>query len=84
MTATGPSSWRTVWSSSRWSSSDHSYPALSATNASITWPRSSSGTPVTPASATAGWRRNAVSISMVPRRWSAILMISSARPANQT
>ena len=58
--------------------------ARAATNAAITSPRSSSGPPVTPASATAGWRRNAVSTSIVPIRWPAILMISSARPANQT
>ena len=42
------------------------------------------GPAVTPASATAGWRRNAVSTSIVPMRWAAILMISSARPLNQT
>ena len=59
-------------------------PCFSTTKAEMTSPRSSSGRPVTPASATAGWRRKAVSTSMVPMRWAAILMISSARPLNQT
>ena len=84
MTATGPSSSRTVASSSPAQLVGRRLPALRATNAAITSPRSSSGMPVTPASATAGWRRNAVSTSIVPSRWAAILMISSARPANQT
>ena len=83
ITATGPSSLRTVASSSASSSSDGSWPVLSTTKAEITSPRSSSGRPVTPASATAGWRRKAVSTSIVPMRWPAILMISSARPLNQ-
>ncbi len=68
MTATGPSSRRTVWMSSDRNASEGSWPAFSTTKAEITSPRSSSGRPVAPASATAGWRRKAVSTSMVPMR----------------
>ena len=83
MTASAPSSSRTVATSSRRSPSDGCRPCLSTTNAAMTSPRSSSGRPVAPASATAGWRRIADSTSIVPRRCAAILMISSARPRNQ-
>ncbi|MNC85261.1 hypothetical protein D3C83_08520 [compost metagenome] len=83
MTATGPSSLRTVAISSACSSSEGVWSPLRTMKAEMTSPRSSSGRPVTPASATAGWRRNAVSTSIVPMRWPAILMISSARPLNQ-
>ncbi len=57
---------------------------LRTTKADMTSPRSSSGLPTTPASATEGWVRSADSTSMVPIRWAAILIISSARPLNQT
>ena len=84
ITAIGPISLRTVRTISVRSSSDGSLPVLSTTNAEMTSPRSSSGRPVTPASATALWRRIALSTSIVPSRCAAILMISSARPLNQT
>ncbi len=84
ITATGPSSRRTVFSSSVFSSAEGCRPCLRTTKAEITSMRTGSGRPVTPASATAGWRRNAVSTSIVPIRWPAILMISSARPLNHT
>jgi hypothetical protein len=83
-TATGPSSRRIVSSTSRRSPSEGVNPCLRTTNAETTSPRSSSGRPVTPASATAACWRQAVSTSIVPILCPAILMISSARPANQT
>ena len=84
MTANGPSSRRTVSMSSVRSWSLAVRPSLRTMNDDMTSPRSSSGRPVTPASATSSWRRNADSTSMVPRRCAAILMTSSARPENQT
>ena len=84
ITATGPSSRRIVARMLLPQRLRRFVPCLSTTKAEMTSPRSSSGRPVTPASATAECWRHAVSTSIVPMRCPAILMISSARPANQT
>ena len=82
MTATAPSSRRTVWSSSVRSSSDGWFPASG--RRTLRSPRRELVGPPVPASATAGCFRNALSTSIVPMRWAAILITSSARPATQT
>ena len=53
------------------------------TNANTDSPLTSSGRPMTAASATAGWETAAFSISSVPSRWPATLMTSSMRPRIQ-
>lgn len=49
----------------------------------MTLPRSSSGTPTTPASETSGWLTSALSTSAVPSRYPLTLMTSSMRPMIQ-
>ncbi len=53
------------------------------TKAKIAWPVSSSGTPITAASATRSWLTSADSTSIVERRWPETLITSSIRPTIQ-
>ena len=57
--------------------------SLRITNAAIAVPFSSSATPTTAASATAGWSTSADSTSIVPIRWPATFITSSTRPRSQ-
>ena len=58
-------------------------PGRSVTNALTTSPATGSGTPITPASTTAGCSISALSTSNGPMRCPADLITSSARPTNQ-
>ena len=60
-----------------------SNPSLRETKALTISIRSSSGFPITPASATAGCSMSADSTSNGPTRWPAVLITSSERPTNQ-
>src|SRR6266849_3963442 len=58
-------------------------PGFNTTKALAIWPRSSSGTPITPTSATAGCMARVASISSGPIRYAELLITSSSRETNQ-
>ena len=78
-----PICWAVHSRSSAASSSVGSWPWMGVTNATTACPVSSSGTPITAASATASWRTSMDSSSAVDMRWPLTFITSSTLPRTQ-